>query len=59
MLRGVSPISGGEYLDVTAPSNASVRDDVRVVLEKLKNHQKKRTSKAGADKKIDPDRARE
>ena len=59
MLRGVSPISGGEYLNVTAPSNASVRDHVRAVLEKLKNHQKKRTSTAEGDKKINPDRARE
>jgi transcriptional regulator with XRE-family HTH domain len=42
---------------MTAPSNASVRDHVRLVLEKLKSHQKERTSTAAEDKKVNPDRA--
>ncbi len=37
---------------MTAPSNASVRDHVRLVLEKLKSHQKERTSTAAEDKKV-------
>jgi hypothetical protein len=44
---------------MTAPSSASVRDHLRTVFEKLKNRQTERTSTPEADKKVNPDRARE